>query len=665
MGTNEFLRMSQLVTTILERYHKICEECNIAENDWHRRSIDRLAKPFIQGCFTLAVVGKVSSGKSTFINALLGCKNLLPTGHDQTTCGITYIEYGENPEVIITFGDGHKEVITGVDLLGEVKKHVSIPEKFHDLPVNNIDEMILGGMNFDEIWNCREDLVKATLCPDMDDKLLKDYVLHRSKKQIAIEVHMKYPFNEDLKGWRIIDTPGIGAIGGIEGKTKHLLSLQKEDGTREVDAIIFLQDGSQTLDQTDTKKFVKEQLDNFTKEDKRRLFFVLTHSSDKDFLNHKDQKIETIKKNYGEKIRNITYADGLLYAFINELDSKNIDLKQYDNLEKLKEWDDDEWDAILEILDHAKRSLKKSNESFNNETMCRIIQEWAHFDILKSEINNFARNEKKKYLIDIVRLIATDYLGFVSQLERDYELVNGDLAKINEAIDNIELKRKQYNAQMRKIDDEFRIDAIISRFNFINTDLAYFEYIDSINEVRTAITNLFNEVQLVEKEMFNDLIRKYSDLLKKNYTKDILLESLDFGQLEHEATLRSREDYEISPKKVIKHRSSDDEIIAAKYGTRTNEETKLRNFKALSISKARQQRDSFVRQLKEKIENMSLEIRNELDLKLKYEKSHFENLKEQLGRKQEFKKENDIAIAKSNEASIELIKLVDEYDRYE
>ena len=87
-------------------------------------------------------------------------------------------------------------------------------------------------------------LEEETLCPAIDKFLLKDYVEHRKKKDIAIEVRMKYPFNEELKGWRVIDTPGIGAIGGIETRTKQLLATQKEDGSREVDAIIFLQNGS-------------------------------------------------------------------------------------------------------------------------------------------------------------------------------------------------------------------------------------------------------------------------------------------------------------------------------------------------------------------------------------------------------------------------------------
>ena len=223
--TNEFAKIGKLVDTIITRYREVRMDYGIPDNGWHSRTIERMATPFIKGYFTLAVVGKVSSGKSTFINALLGCKDLLPTGHDQTTCGVTYIEYGEKPEVTIVFGDGHKKVIKD-DISGKIKPHVAIPEKYHHLPVNNIDDMIMGGYDFKKIWEVHNQLEEETLCPPIDKALLKEYVEQRKKKDIAVEVRMKYPFNEELKGWRVIDTPGIGAIGGIETRTKQLLATQ-------------------------------------------------------------------------------------------------------------------------------------------------------------------------------------------------------------------------------------------------------------------------------------------------------------------------------------------------------------------------------------------------------------------------------------------------------
>lgn len=658
--TNEFAKIGKLVDTIITRYREVRKDCGIPDNGWHSRTIERMATPFIKGYFTLAVVGKVSSGKSTFINALLGCKDLLPTGHDQTTCGVTYIEYGENPEVTIVFGDGHKKVIKD-DISGKIKPHVAIPEKYHHLPVNNIDDMIMGGYDFKKIWEVHNQLEEETLCPPIDKSLLKEYVERRKKKDIAVEVRMKYPFNEELKGWRVIDTPGIGAIGGIETRTKQLLATQKEDGSREVDAIIFLQNGSQTLDQTDTKKFVKEQLDNFTESDKDRLFYVLTHSGSSNFLNHKESKIDFITKNYGNKIKVLTYADSLLFSFLTDLKDSDVSLDEYMNFDQPVGWEEDEWDAIMDILSKAQRHLKKIGDSFNHDTMLRTIKEWSHFEELKNEINSFAKNEKQKTLRKLLNLIATDYLGFVQQLDKDKQLVDGDLATINNEIKNVEEKRLGYNKLAQIADNVIKIDRIKAEFDFIETELRGFERLNSIDRVRTAVTNLFDSVQKKEKEVFDDIIKQFSGFFKDFDSTDIVLESIDFKAIENEAASKSKESYVIEPERVITHTSSPDERIPAKYGTRTNNETKLREFKALALKRARSQRDKLLPQIKEKVDNMRNQIFDELDLKIKEELSRLEGLKSQLARKEEFKAENDVFIAKSHTASKELIKLAQDY----
>ena len=658
--TNEFAKIGKLVDTILSRYREVKKDCGIPDNGWHSRTIERIATPFIKGYFTLAVVGKVSSGKSTFINALLGCKDLLPTGHDQTTCGITYIEYGEKPEVTIVFGDGHKKVIKN-NISGKIKPHVAIPEKYHLLPVNNIDDMIMGGYDFNKIWKVHDQLEEETFCSPIDKNLLKDYVDHRKKKDIAVEVRMKYPFNKELKGWRVIDTPGIGAIGGIETRTKQLLATQKEDGSREVDAIIFLQNGSQTLDQTDTKKFVKEQLDNFTESDKDRLFYILTHSSSSDFLNHKESKISFINHNYGEKIKVLSYADSLLYTFLNDLEDSNVSLDQYDDFEKPNDWSDDEWDAIMSIMDYAKRQLKKQGDSFNHDTMLRLVQSWSHFEELKNDINTFAKNEKQKTLSSLLNLIATDYLGFVHQLEKDKKLVDGDLASINEEIKKVDNRKQEYNVLAQKADNLIKIDRINAEFDFIEKELLAFEELKSIDSVRTSVTNLFDSVQKKEKEVFEDIIKQFSGFFKEFDSTDIVLGSIDFKAIENEATSKSKESYVIEPARVIKHTTKADERIPAKYGTRTNAETKLREFKALTLKRARGQRDLLLPQVKEKVDNMRNQIFDELDAKIKEELDRLEKLKSQLARKEEFKAENDVFITKARAASKELIKLAQDY----
>ena len=101
--------MQHEIAERLVEYDRIRKKCEITDKA-HSATINRLAKPFLDGHFTLAVVGKMSSGKSTFINTLIG-DNLFPTGHFQTTSTLTYIEKGDEVKMEVLFSDEHKETI--------------------------------------------------------------------------------------------------------------------------------------------------------------------------------------------------------------------------------------------------------------------------------------------------------------------------------------------------------------------------------------------------------------------------------------------------------------------------------------------------------------------------------------------------------------------------
>lgn len=652
--TNEFARCQQFVGEALNDYREIRNKLNLPNKWGYSRTIEHIARPFIDGYFTIAVVGKVSAGKSTFINALLGCRDLLPTGHDQTTCGITYIEYGDKPEVSITFGDGHEETIKD-DINGKIKPLVAIPDEFHNLPVNNIDEMILGGWGFKQIWELHEQLEEKTLCCKIDKSLLKKYISARQKKDIATEVRIKYPFDQELRGWKIIDTPGIGAIGGIEMRTRQLLATQKKDGSREVDAIIFLQNGSQTLDQSDSKKFVKETLDNFTEVDRNRLFYVLTHASASDFRNHIEEKLNFIKANYGDKIKKLNYTDSLLYAFMAYVKKEKLNLKDYEGFDKPGSWSDDEWDKVCEMLDNAKRGIRKSGDTFNHETMLRMLSDWAHFDSLKKEINEFAKNEKREALKKLIDLTRKDYERLSAQLPKEIALLDGGVEKIKHEKKTVEERRKKYNEAFRSADNEIRKDTMKKEFNFINDELQKVSDMYNEAQVRSAITNIFDRTQKREKEVFGKLQQVYSDLLTEYVPEDITFESIDFDAIEAAAEIYAEEEYEISPARVEKQRSKPDKYVQAEYGTWINPEEKLRQFKALAIKRLREGRDKFLRQVSDKVNNMKQAIEKEVDAKLKYERQCLDELEKKLSDKENEK-------ARLN-ASIELVrKTIHEYE---
>lgn len=61
----------------------------------------------------VAIAGQFSSGKSTFLNALLG-KNILPTGITPVTSKVNYIRYGDNFQLQVHYHDG-REAFYGIE----------------------------------------------------------------------------------------------------------------------------------------------------------------------------------------------------------------------------------------------------------------------------------------------------------------------------------------------------------------------------------------------------------------------------------------------------------------------------------------------------------------------------------------------------------------------
>lgn len=134
---NEFSRMRFEIASKIVEYDRIRTECDI-QNEGLSKTIFRLAKPFLDGHFTLAVVGETSAGKSTFINTLIG-DNLFPTGKDQTTSALTFIENGKEARLNVLYCDGHEDppCIDIVEIKEKLKQLVTIPEEYKDLPVND------------------------------------------------------------------------------------------------------------------------------------------------------------------------------------------------------------------------------------------------------------------------------------------------------------------------------------------------------------------------------------------------------------------------------------------------------------------------------------------------------------------------------------------------
>lgn len=140
-------------------------------------SIIRLSQPM-----QLAIIGKISSSKSTLVNAILGASEIVRTGQMEETFNVSWLKYGDpQSQIKVVFKDGHTSNVPSSEWMK---------------------------------WTSHQ-----------EENVLKEQVKY-------IEV----PYNNDiLKEINIIDTPGLDALSQID--SKNTISFLKEVNP---DAVIML-----------------------------------------------------------------------------------------------------------------------------------------------------------------------------------------------------------------------------------------------------------------------------------------------------------------------------------------------------------------------------------------------------------------------------------------
>lgn len=142
-----------------------------------QEALERLSRPM-----QLAIIGKISSSKSTLVNAVLGKEEVVRTGQMEETFNVSWLKYGDsNSDIKVVFKNGEIKYVPNKD------------------------------------W--------AYWTSHQHDNVLKEQVKY-------IEVSYNDPI---LKKINIIDTPGLDALSEID--SKNTIAFLKEV---KPDAVVML-----------------------------------------------------------------------------------------------------------------------------------------------------------------------------------------------------------------------------------------------------------------------------------------------------------------------------------------------------------------------------------------------------------------------------------------
>lgn len=608
---NDFMLLRQIVNKAVKQYADLRKRI-----DWKDKgksaTIMRLAKPFQTGYFTIAVAGKMSSGKSTFINSLIG-EDLLPTGHFQTTSGITWLVSSDRRYMEVTYADGKKCTVTD-NIANELRSFVAVPEKFDSLPINHINILIKGGDNIATILKKKPGIEEMTHT-SASESLWREYVASMPKSKIAEKVVIYLQLPKEYEGWRIIDTPGIGAIGGIQDATKKLLtSKEGNDNAYAVDAVVLLHNCKENIEDESANSFAEDIRKSMGDLADGRLFFVLTHASDPTFLQHKDGTLTKAYNLFGTRLSipqsRINYVDSLVHHFITSAQKSKKDFSNPTSWNvPLDGWSKKDWSTMRGVISPFYMDFIMSGKECTNSILFGELENVSRFEALREMLYEFLNDEKEKAFSNLLNLIQSELESYGKSLKKDIQSVSNGKAAIDKQIAEIQKEKIRLYIALGKVRDKATPGVIDENFSFVDKELSKLPSLKSIGEVRTSYLQIIEKGLSTEKKIFSSLIAQFSSYLGEYKSSSSTFTSLDFDQMERESESRATT-YVTDYSRPETHTesggwSSDDKVVTTypHNKAKIEFEKKQREFTALVIKKGRTQCDQFKTGLKEKISN--------------------------------------------------------------
>lgn len=491
----------------------------------------------------VAITGQFSSGKSTFLNALLS-KNILPTGITPVTSKVNYIRYGEEAKLQIRYKDGREEY----NSIENIKKFTDQREEVEEIdyltlyaPLEMLKDIVFvdtPGLNSQSesdtdttqrVLKDVDGIIWLTLIDNAgkrsEEKTLESFLNAYQNKSLCV-LNQKDKFDN-------IDEINE-SINYVTAKFEKYFS--------EVVAI----SARQALEarSKDEVSLIGDEVENLLKNIKSTLI-----------QNPKLQNILSIQNSYLSYFDNINKISNMnltensellresnimrVLDFIqNEIQPKAIESKNY---------------AIRQDLHRICNSLKEQNQNFINifDGFIDMLEEFGNYFFEK--ITSYQREydkELRKALAKVENMIdkiaseiyknileekRTRYfegkkslLGKIPLESEDYSFYKIDVDRIVNTLFEDKKEAEKIYADYRLFLNEIR-----DRLNLNLYDL--FEYIKERVEVKQSEYENYQKRNLINSDVKCDNIRKFAsksyESILKNYNEEILI---SIGKVEAE-----------------------------------------------------------------------------------------------------------------------------------
>jgi energy-coupling factor transporter ATP-binding protein EcfA2 len=407
-------------------------------------SLKNIQKNLEEKRFRIAVFGFFASGKSTFLNALMGIDKL-PMDEDRTTATFTILKHIKNRNksfseylnsIIPMFSDkSAKTNQNQIEIVYKNKKDISILykesldklgfdiekdkkyyqfeklNKFKNEFLSKIENIKLKDFDISERDNVKngKKILKFILTQNIPYgktiKIKKEEAtqyLTDDNKAIAISEVIYYLDNDLLKDVEIVDTPGFGSENTLD-------TIKTQQFLKEVDAVILLTDAKAPLGTKVEQEFLENYAKIFEKENKTidtSKLFVIINKIDLTNKNRNEIKkllFKSLKDNWEDDFKiddkhiftlSAKYHLDLLTKNNSKIYSKNINKDDLENFKRVyssyltKEKDKTLISSNFKKIDKVLFEIENSLREEVSKTRLEIEE-------LKKKKEKFIKNKKE------------------------------------------------------------------------------------------------------------------------------------------------------------------------------------------------------------------------------------------------------------------------------
>ena len=275
-----FKEIKEEVLSLYDELLETVKRSEYSEDDTSLKGLSNQAQKIREDRFCLLIAGEAKSGKSTFINAYLGTE-ILPMDVRQCTSAVVEIAYDEEFYLKATYADDRVETIQGEVAINKfLKKNAALDDNYRDIPIPTINNEII--IKYKDRKICEREILDLLegvkyenihrLSEEQYNEKIRNYIKEKQEcwKDIVVKIDIFYPFEDiNMKGVRIIDSPGVNAAGKVGDITARYIES--------ADSIMFLRPiTGVAIEANSFKEFLESKS---VDRNKNAMFLVLTRTA--------------------------------------------------------------------------------------------------------------------------------------------------------------------------------------------------------------------------------------------------------------------------------------------------------------------------------------------------------------------------------------------------